>query len=315
MHVLVTGAAGFIGSHLVEALLGRGETVSALDAFDDYYARSLKDANVAAYGRDRVARFFEMDLAGDDLAPVVDGVDAIVHLAAVPGVRGSWGQQFHRYLANNVLATQRLLEAAKEAGTELFVYGSSASAYGDGAVEAVDETYLPQPHSPYGATKLAAEHLVHLYGRVHGMAVTSLRIFSCYGPRERPDKAIQKFLVAARDGTPIEIYGDGSQRRDFTYVGDIVAGVVAALDKPPLGEVVNLARGATHTMREVLEAMEAVTGNPLDVTFGARQAGDVRVTSAVIDKARDLLGYAPSVDLGDGIARQWEAVRSAAHSQ
>lgn len=309
MHVLVTGAAGFIGSHVVEALLARGDNVSALDCFDDYYPREVKEANVAAYGCDRTEAFHEADLATDDLAPVVEGVDAIIHLAAVPGVRGSWGESFGRYLSSNVLATQRLLAAAHDAGVRLFVYGSSASAYGDDALEAVDESHLPAPHSPYGVTKLAAEHLVGLYNRVHGLPTVSLRIFSCYGPRERPDKAIQRFLTAARDGAGIDLYGDGSQRRDFTFVGDIVTGIVAALDRPPLGAVLNLARGETHSMGKVLETIRSVTGRPLDVRYGESRAGDVRVTSARIDKARALLGYEPSVSLAEGIARQWDAVR------
>lgn len=308
MHVLVTGAAGFIGSHVVEALLARGDVVSALDDFDPYYARGLKERNVAAFGRANLAAFHEIDLATADLVPLLDGVDAIVHLAAVPGVRGSWGTQFARYLSSNVHGTQRLLEAARASRPPVFLYGSSASVYGDGATGAVDETYLPAPHSPYGVTKLAGEQLAGLYHAVYDLPAFALRIFSCYGPRERPDKAIQKFLTAALAGDPIEVYGDGSQQRDFTYVGDVVAGILAALERRPLGQVINLARGRTVPLRRVLDTIRDVTGAQLDVRYGEREAGDVRVTAARIDKARELLGYEPRVDLAEGIRRQWALV-------
>jgi UDP-glucose 4-epimerase len=308
MHVLVTGAAGFIGSHVVEALLDRGDVVSALDDFDPYYAREIKEANVAAFGRARLAAFHELDLAAADLAPALEGVDAVVHLAAVPGVRGSWGTQFGAYLDSNVHGTQRLLETARGGDLDVFVYGSSASVYGDAATEPVDETFLPAPHSPYGVTKLAGEQLTGLYRAVHDLPTVSLRIFSCYGPRERPDKAIQKFLHAVLRGDPIEVYGDGSQQRDFTYVGDVVTGILAALDRKPRGETINLARGHTLPLRAVLETIESVTGERLDARYGPREAGDVRTTAARIDKARDLLGYEPRVDLEEGIRRQWTLV-------
>ena len=317
MHVLVTGAAGFIGSHLVERLLARGDTVTGLDDFDPYYDRARKEAHLEDARRrgsadqpgDRL-RFLELDLASDDLGTAVDGVDAVVHLAAIPGVRGSWGESFEPYLRNNVLATQRLLEALAARPDALFVYGGSASVYGDAAVDRVTESFLPAPHSPYGVTKLAAEHLVHLYRLVHGRPSLSLRIFSCYGPRERPDKAIQKFLTAAREGRGIEVYGDGSQQRDFTFVGDIVSGIVAALEKAPVGETINLARGKTETLRTVVETIQALTGGALDVTYKPSEAGDVRVTHADIGKARALLGYEPSVDLAEGIAAQWAEVQA-----
>jgi nucleoside-diphosphate-sugar epimerase len=312
MHVLVTGGAGFIGSHLVERLLAAGETVSAVDDFDPYYGRARKEANLAAVRSNPRLRFLETDLARDDLAEAVDGVDAVVHLAAIPGVRGSWGDSFEPYLRNNVLATQRLLEALGPRPEALFVYGGSASVYGDAAVEAVDETWLPAPHSPYGVTKLAGEHLAHLYRLVHGRPSLAVRIFSCYGPRERPDKAIQKFLTAAREGRGIEVYGDGSQRRDFTYVGDIVGGLCAALERAPLGETINLARGRTETLREVVETIQDLTGGELQVTYTPREAGDVRVTHACIDKARALLGYDPQVDLRQGIEAQWKQVQAEA---
>ncbi len=309
MHVLVTGAAGFIGSHLVERLFAEGHSVTGVDDFDPYYPRATKEANMAGYRDHADLRFFESNLSSDPLDEMLDGVDAVVHLAGIPGVRGSWGTEFTSYLENNVLATQRLLEALRKRPKTLFVYGSSASVYGDDALEAIDESWLPAPYSPYGVTKLAGEHMAHLYGSVHGLPTASLRFFSCYGPRERPDKATQRFLLAALEGRPIEVYGDGTQQRDFTYVGDIVAGIVAAVERAPVGENINLARGRTRPLNDVLAAIEQATGKVLEVHYKPAEAGDVRVTHACIAKARRLLDYEPTVELEEGVALQWETVQ------
>ena len=309
MHVLVTGAAGFIGSTLADRLLADGHRVTGVDCFHPYYARAVKERNAAGLVAHPHGRLLEVDLAVGDLAPVTEGIEAVVHLAAQPGVRGSWGQHFGSYLDANVLATQRLLEACREHTLHAWVYGSSASVYGDDATTAVDETTLPAPHSPYGVTKLAGEHLAHLYRRNHGVPTLSLRFFSVYGPRERPDKAIQRFLQAARAREPIHVYGDGSQRRDFTFVDDVVAATVAAVERAPVGETLNVARGRTVRLSEVIETIGLVTGRPLEVEAGAREVGDVRVTSARIERAAEVLGYAPTVDLGEGIRRQWGHVQ------
>ena len=311
MHVLVTGAAGFIGSHVVERCLAEGHTVSAVDSFHPYYARSIKEANIAGFRDDERVRFHEIDLARAPLEEALEGVTAIIHLAAIAGVRGSWGASFDSYLGDNVQATQLLLEASRRLPLEVFLYISSASIYGNDALGAVTEDQTPSPHSPYGVTKLAGEHLAHLYRKVHDIPTAALRVFSCYGPRERPDKAIQKFLLASLEGRPIDIYGDGSQQRDFTFVGDIVDGIAAALAVKPIGEAIHLARGKTIPLREVLDAIQRVTGSTLEARYGDQEPGDVRVTHAVIDKARTLLGYDPHVDVEEGIARQWETVRGA----
>jgi UDP-glucuronate 4-epimerase len=310
MHVLVTGAAGFIGSHVAERCLADGHRVTGVDSFHPYYPRAIKERNVDVVRRHAAARFFELDLSRHDLAPVVDGVDAVVHLAAQAGVRGSWGAEFGGYLDANVLATQRLLEATRGKRIAAWVYGSSASVYGDDALDAVSEDALPAPHSPYGVTKLAGEHLAMLYLRNHGTPAVSLRYFSVYGPRERPDKAIQRFLLAAREGRGIRVHGDGSQRRDFTYVGDVVDATMAALAKPPVGAVVNVARGKTVTLAEVVDTVRRVTNAPLPAEHGPAEKGDVRVTSADVSLARRLLSYAPKTDLEAGIARQWDHVRA-----
>lgn len=310
MHVLVTGGAGFIGSTLADRLLADGHRVTVLDSFHPYYGREVKEHNIAALRRHANARFLEVDLATGDLAEALDGVEAVVHLAAQPGVRASWGRTFASYLDANVLATQRLLEVSKARPLHAWVYASSASVYGDDALEAVDERRLPAPHSPYGVTKLAGEHLAHLYRKCHGVPTSSLRYFSVYGPRERPDKAIQRFLTAAREGRGIRVFGDGTQRRDFTFVGDVVEATVQALERSPVGETLNVARGHTVALQDVIETIGRVTGREIAVTHEAGEAGDVRVTSAVIDRAARVLDYAPCVDLEDGIGQQWARVLS-----
>lgn len=309
MHVLVAGGAGFIGSHLVDRLLLEGRRVTVADNFDPYYARALKERNLEHARRSPLARVLELDLARDDLTPAFEGVDAVVQLAARSGVRAGWGESFAGYLDSNVLSTQRLLEAAKGRPLKAFVYASSAAVYGDDALEAVDEQASTLPHSPYGITKLAGEHLALLYHRLHAVPACALRYFSIYGPRERPDKGIQIFLAAAREGRPIPVFGDGSQRRDFVYVGDAVEATVAALDRAPAGHVFNIGRGRTVALRELLGIVERVTGRPLTLRRDPPVPGDVRVTAAIIDKARRLLDYNPQVDLESGIRRQWQHVQ------
>ncbi len=309
MHILVTGAAGFIGSTLADRLLAAGHRVTGIDSFHPYYDRTIKERNAAGLVAHERGRLLELDLATDDLGEALEEVDAIIHLAAQAGVRASWGETFQSYLDANVRSTQRLLEASRALqGLHAWVYGSSASVYGDEATAAVDESRLPAPHSPYGVTKLAGEHLAHLYRKNHGLPTLSLRYFSVYGPRERPDKAIQKFLHAARAGRGIDVYGDGSQQRDFTFVGDVVAATQRALEAPPVGETLNIARGHTEPLAAVIEAVRDVTGAELPANYMANEAGDVRVTSARIEAAQRLLDYDPQVDLRDGIAAQWAEV-------
>ena len=310
MRVLVTGAAGFIGSHVAERLLADGHAVTAVDSFHPYYDRAIKERNCAAIRKHASARFVEADLARADLASLVDGIDGVIHLAAQAGVRGSWGGSFGGYLDCNVLSTQRLLEASRAKRLHAFVYASSSSVYGDDALDAVSETTLPAPHSPYGVTKLAGEHLALLYRRNHGTPAVALRYFSVYGPRERPDKAIQRFLIAARAGGGIRVLGDGSQKRDFTFVGDVVDATVSALVNPPVGRAINIARGKTVPLNEVIDTIRRTTGAELPEAREPAVQGDVRTTSADISLARSLLQYAPRTDLAVGIAAQWAHVRS-----
>ena len=308
MHILVTGSAGFIGSHTVERLLAGGHRVRGVDCFTDNYDPALKRANAALVADHPLHELVEADLVTADPHELLDGVDAVLHLAGQPGVRDSWADGFETYVERNVVATQRLLEAATDRPLQRFAAASSSSVYGDAETYPTPESALPRPVSPYGVTKLAGEHLAMLYHRNHGTPSVALRYFSVYGPRERPDKAIQRFLLAARRGEGIRVHGDGSQRRDFTYVDDVVEATVAALGKPPVGASINIARGHTETLSHVIDTVRQVTGAPLPIDRGPAEKGDVRVTSADISLARRLLGYAPKTDLTDGVRRQWEHV-------
>ena len=309
MKALVTGAAGFIGSHLVETLLSRGAEVVGLDCFTDYYPRETKTGNMADAMRQPRFRFVEAALQTADLAALLDGVTHVFHLAAQAGVRKSWGRDFLTYTTHNVDATQRLLEAVKDHPLERFVYASSSSVYGDEASIPMREDARVQPVSPYGVTKLAAEHLCHLYSVNYGVPTVSLRFFTVYGPRQRPDMGFHRFLRAALAGQPISLYGDGEQTRDFTYVADIVTAVLAASDRGRPGAVYNIGGGSRVSINEVLAQIERLTGRALDVRREPAQKGDMRDTFADTTLARRELGVAPAHVLADGLAaeRDWLA--------
>lgn len=301
MKAVVTGCAGFIGSHLSTALLERGAEVTGLDCFTDYYPRAAKEANLAPLRDRRGFRFIEDRLEKMDLAPLVDGATHVFHLAAQAGVRKSWGRDFRTYTVDNVDATQALLEAIKERPIARLVYASSSSVYGDAAEIPMREDARPQPVSPYGVTKLAAEQLCSLYHANFGVPAVSLRYFTVYGPRQRPDMAFHRFLRASLKSQPITLYGDGLQTRDFTYVGDAVAATVAAGDRGVPGGVYNIGGGSRVSMNEVLALIERVTGRPLDVRREPAQKGDMRDTYADTSRARADLLFAPSVTLEEGL--------------
>jgi UDP-glucose 4-epimerase len=309
--VVVTGAAGFIGSHLTERLLREGHEVTGIDAFVDYYPRAVKERNLAACRAQPAFRLVEGALQDLDLRPLLDGARAVFHLAAQAGVRASWGREFELYTGHNVLATQRLLEAAVEAGTPRVVYASSSSVYGDAREMPLREDLACHPMSPYGVTKLAAEHLGRLYERNHGLPVVSLRYFTVYGPRQRPDMAFHRFLKAARDGETIRVYGDGRQTRDFTYIEDIVAATRAAADSGRPGCVYNVGGGERVSVNQVLEMVEQVTGRKPPVVREEAQKGDVRDTSADTTAARRDLGFRSTVPLREGLAREWSWIQEA----
>jgi UDP-glucuronate 4-epimerase len=303
---LVTGCAGFIGSHLAESLLADGFSVVGIDCLNDNYPRADKLANLERAAAYDDFRLVVADLVEADVRELVDGCDVIFHLAGEPGVRGSWGARFDRYTHHNVAATQRLLEAARERGPGTrFVYASSSSVYGDALRLPTPESVTPRPLSPYGVTKLAAEHLCVLYAAEHGVDTIALRYFSVYGPRQRPDMAFRRFCEAVVRRRRIEVYGDGRQTRDFTYVGDVVAATRAAGAAPRGGgRVYNVGGGARVSLNRTLELLAGIAGRPLDVHRHHREVGDVRDTAADIGRARSELGFAPATDLETGLAAE-----------
>jgi UDP-glucose 4-epimerase len=306
MKVVVTGAAGFIGSHLTDALLAGGHEVVGVDAFVDYYPRAAKESNLARAREHRSFRLVEGALQEMDLGPVLEGAGQVYHLAAQAGVRSSWGRDFAIYTDNNVLGTQRLLEAAVAARVPWLVYASSSSVYGDSAELPLRETAPCRPVSPYGVTKLAAEHLAVLYEKSFGLPTVSLRYFTVYGPRQRPDMAFHRFLKAARDGSAIHVFGDGLQTRDFTFVADIVAATRAAADSGRPGGVYNVGGGERVALNDVLGRIEDVTGRRLTIVREPAQKGDMRDTFADTAAAARDLGFRSTVDLREGLAREWD---------
>ena len=305
MTALVTGAAGFIGSHLVAALLDRGMEVRGIDCFTDYYPRSTKESNLDVNRRRPAFRFIEDRIQTTDLAALLEGVTHVFHLAAQAGVRKSWGRDFRIYTDNNVDATQQLLEACVGRPLHRFVYASSSSLYGDAAAIPMREDALPQPVSPYGVTKLAAEQLCYLYYVNHGVPATSVRYFTVYGPRQRPDMAFHRFFRAALDDQPIVIYGDGEQTRDFTFVADAVAATVAAGDRGVPGRAYNIGGGSRVTVNDVLRIVETLVGHPLKIRREPVQKGDMRDTYADTALARADLGFEPAVSLREGLEAEY----------
>ncbi len=309
MKVVVTGAAGFIGSHLVERLLGEGHDVAGVDAFVDFYPRAAKEANLRAARDHRRFRLVEGRLQDIPLDGLLEGAGQVYHLAAQAGVRSSWGRDFQVYTDHNVLATQRLLEAAVQAGVPRLVYASSSSVYGDRAPLPLREDAACHPLSPYGVTKLAGEHLACVYERNHGLPVVSLRYFTVYGPRQRPDMAFHRFLSAARDGAPVQVFGDGKQTRDFTFVDDIVTATRRAGDSGRPGCVYNVGGGQRVSLEDVLRTIEQVTGRKLALTRDEAQKGDMRDTFADTTAAKRDLGFRSTVTLPEGLAREWDWIR------
>jgi UDP-glucose 4-epimerase len=304
VRAIVTGAAGFIASHLSTALLDAGAQVTGIDCFTDYYARSLKEANLAALQRPGFT-FIETALQDADLEPIVKDATHVFHLAGQPGVRKSWGRDFDVYTRDNVSATQRLLESLVGLPLERFVYASSSSVYGDAPELPLQERTYLQPTSPYGVSKLAGEHLSNLYWANYGVPAVSVRYFTVYGPRQRPDMSFNRFFRAVMENRPVTLYGDGEQTRDFTFVADAVAGTKAAAEKGRPGAVYNIGGGSRVTMNHVVELVGQITGRPVTVHREPAQKGDMRHTYADTTLARRELGFAPSVSLEEGLRQEY----------
>ena len=301
---LVTGVAGFLGSHLAGLLLERGHDVTGVDCFTPYYSRRLKEANLSGLRNRPAFQFHEVDLARHDLTALVEGRPGIFHQAAQPGVRASWDSGFASYVENNLLATHRLLEAARRANVTAFVFASSSSVYGNVPEGLVGESAPLQPLSPYGVSKLASEQLVQVYHREFALPTVSLRYFTVCGPRQRPDMAFHRILSALHRGEEFQLNGDGRQERDFTYVSDAVEANLLAAERGKPGAVYNIGGGKTESLRKAMTLLEEFTGKTLRVRELVRAEGDPKRTAADLTLARRDLGYSPRVSLEDALRAQ-----------
>jgi nucleoside-diphosphate-sugar epimerase len=305
MNALVTGVAGFIGSTLAERLCGDGADLIGIDCFTDGYSRAIKERNLRALRDHPRFKFVESSIQDADLHGLLADRTHVFHLAAQAGVRNSWGRDFRIYTVNNIEATQVLLEACTRRRVERIVYASSSSVYGDDVALPMREDAMPQPVSPYGVTKLAAEHLCFLYHASYGLPTVSVRYFTVYGPRQRPDMGFHRFLRATLRGEPITLYGDGEQTRDFTFVADAVSATIAAATRGVPGRVYNIGGGSRVTINEVFEMIGRVAGRRPVITADPAQKGDMRHTYADTRLAHTDLGFSPTVTLEDGLAAEY----------
>ncbi|MEB3342962.1 GDP-mannose 4,6-dehydratase [Okeania sp.] len=311
-NTIVTGVGGFIGSHLAETLLNQGNQVIGIDQFNDYYDPALKRQNISQFQDHPDFQLIESDIQSLNWSELLQDVDVVYHQAAQAGVRASWGEGFRAYTERNINATQIILEAAKDApNLKRLVYASTSSVYGNAETFPTPETICPQPVSPYGITKLAAERLGKLYHQNFGVPCVYLRYFTVYGPRQRPDMAFHKFFKWILQDEPISIYGDGQQTRDFTFISDAVAANLAAGRVPEaVGEVFNVGGGSRVVLAEVINMMEEIVGHPIKRNFVEKARGDARHTSADVSKAKEILGYQPQVSLREGLQKEWEWIKS-----
>jgi len=305
VNALVTGVAGFIGSTLAERLLSEGVDVVGIDCFTDYYPRAVKERNLSGARKRPRFRFVESRVQDADLGALLAGCTHVFHVAAQAGVRTSWGRSFDAYTVNNIEATQVLLEACRDRPLQRFVYSSSSSVYGDRVPMPMREDALPQPVSPYGVTKLAAEQLCHLYFANFGVPAVSLRYFTVYGPRQRPDMGFHRFLTATLRGESITVYGDGEQTRDFTFVADAVQANVAAAASGVPGRVYNIGGGSRVSVNHVLDMIARVTRRTPVIMSEPGQKGEMRHTYAETWLARTELGFAPTIGLEEGLAAEY----------
>lgn len=311
---LVTGAAGFIGSHLAERLARDGHHVIGVDCFTDYYPRIYKQSNLETVLASPRFQLREVDLLRVDLAGLLDGVDYIFHEAAQAGVRACWGDNFQVYVDNNILATQKLLEACRQNKPKKLIYASTSSIYGHAESDATPETAMPRPISPYGVSKLAGEHLCQLYAANFQVPILILRYFTVYGPRQRPDMAFHIFVKAMLQNQEISIFGDGNQSRDFTYIEDAVEANVLAMQSDATGEIFNVGGGSRVTMNETLTLLQEIAGVGPLIRYREKLKGEALRTAADISKAAKILGYAPRHGLRDGLTKEVDWLRNWYHN-
>lgn len=310
MNFLVTGAAGFIGSHLCNRLLKEGARVWGVDAFTDFYPKWIKDLNLRPLLPQSNFEFISEDILLMNLEKTLERMDIVFHLAAQPGVRASWGENFSIYTRNNIEATQKLLEAAKSVQIKRLIYASSSSVYGLCPKLPMEETSELRPFSPYGVTKLAAENLCFLYYKNYGVPCLSLRFFTVYGPGQRPDMAFHRFLKAIAQDKEIIVYGDGQQTRDFTYIDDIIQAIVSSINHGEMGEAYNVGGGSRKKLTDLISILGKVCQKKIQVTYQEGQKGDVRHTFADISKAKKDLNYSPRTSLENGLGEQWEWIQT-----
>lgn len=309
---VVTGAAGFIGSHITETLLKQGEQVIGIDHFNDYYSPELKRQNISGFVNHPNFKLIDGDIQFLDWNLLLEDVDVIYHQAAQAGVRASWGTSFRAYTERNINATQVMLEAAKDAkNLKRFIYASTSSIYGNAETLPTSETIAPQPVSPYGITKLAAERLGMLYHDNFGVPFCALRYFTVYGPRQRPDMGFHKFYKAAIEGKAIDVFGDGRQTRDFTFISDAVAANLAAANCDAAnGQIFNIGGGSRVVLEDVLDLMGDIMGQPIVRHYIDQARGDARHTAADVTKAKQILGFAPKVSLREGLTHEWQWIQT-----
>lgn len=310
MNYLVTGAAGFIGSHLCKKLIRDGANIIALDAFTDFYSRSIKENNIQPLVNHPHFELIPGDILELDLDNIMEKVDVVFHLAAQPGVRTSWGTDFSIYTKNNIDATQKLLEAAKTSKLIKFIYASSSSVYGLSPQLPMTESSTLHPYSPYGVTKLAAENLCYLYHKNYGVPCVSLRFFTVYGPGQRPDMAFHKFFISISKDEEITVFGDGQQTRDFTYIDDIIWANLSSIENGKAGENYNLGGGTRKKLADIIPVLEEICQRSVKIRYVARQKGDVRHTFADIQKAKDDLKYTPKFSLEEGLRSEWDWIKT-----
>jgi len=308
---LITGVAGFIGSSLAEKLLKDNFKVIGIDSFTNYYSPHIKEKNIENCLKHSNFSFIHQDLDTLDLSTIFENTEYVFHLSAQPGARASWGKGFTTYVKNNISVTQKILESLKNNTTlKKFIFASSSSVYGNQSSIMNEDTSLTKPVSPYGVTKLASENLVNLYFKNYEIPIISLRYFTAYGPKQRPDMAFTRFFLSIIKDKKLIIFGNGEQTRDFTYVDDVVKATMNAAASDHVGEILNIGGGSVFSLMQITEFMKEITGKELEIDFKKEQKGDVKHTSADISKSENLINYKSNTDIKYGLTQQYEYIKN-----